>query len=284
VKSRFIISQKLKGIIECACAVLYSVFVLKFQEKPRRIILDYHGVGNGSVNLFEKQMKYLAENYNVEVVKPSEILTFTTNKDIVASITFDDAFVSVKRNAVPILKKYNFTAGIFVPTGSLNTKPKWFIPDNSPERDEVVMDREQIAELAREGFEIFSHTVSHPKLTEIGDDGLEYEHSNSKKMLEEIVGREVCAISYPNGVFNEKVIKVAKKTGYKMGFTIEPVLADHFRDKMQIGRFVVSANDNLRKFKLIIMGAYQVSRYLRMIKHLFAKERGKKAHVIPSKN
>ena len=54
------------------------------------------------------------------MVRLSEIMVAAglVSKTIVA-ITFDDAFVSVMKNAAPILKEFDLPAAIFVPVGNL---------------------------------------------------------------------------------------------------------------------------------------------------------------------
>ncbi len=67
---------------------------------------------------FEKQMKHLAKNYYT--VSLDEVLNaLETKKSLQRNaimITFDDAYSDFKEFALPVLKKYNLTATIFVPT------------------------------------------------------------------------------------------------------------------------------------------------------------------------
>jgi len=174
-------------------------------------------------------------------------------------------------NAVPSLKEYQLPAGVFVPAGNLGRPARWEMPENDSDKNETVMNKELIAELDNDGFEIFSHSLSHPKLTEIQDDRLEAELIGSKQALEKIVGHEVSAISYPDGAFDERVHNAAKKAGYKLGFTIEPTMVNGSTDCLSIGRFLVLACDSLIKFKLEVSGAYQVGIPLKAFKQLLGR-------------
>jgi peptidoglycan/xylan/chitin deacetylase (PgdA/CDA1 family) len=187
------------------------------------------------------------------------------------AITFDDAFVSIFENAIPVLKKHGFSAGIFVPTGNLGLSPGWVIEDNCSDKNETVMNIEQIAELGNDGFEVFSHTISHPLLTQIDEDGLRYELLESKKQLEKIIGCEITAISYPHGAHDTMVCMAAKNAGYRLGFTTEPDTVDCSPDDMRIGRFEVSAADSMLKFRLKVNGAYRAVKYLRKLKSCFCR-------------
>jgi peptidoglycan/xylan/chitin deacetylase (PgdA/CDA1 family) len=257
--------KRAKETIAFFSALLY-VFVLPvIRKRTRRIIIYYHGVRENEVNRFEKQIKFLANNYYV--VKPSEVKkVILSSKGVVVGITFDDAFVSVMENAVPILKKYGLPAGIFVPADNIGKPPRWEMSDNCSDKNETVMSEEQVSELYNSGFEVFSHTLSHPVLIESEDDVLKAEMVESKQILERIIGHEVIGISYPHGACDKRVCAAAKQAGYKLGFTIEPCTVDDSTDDLQIGRFAVSASDSLVKFRLKVYGAYQVTKYLKALK------------------
>jgi peptidoglycan/xylan/chitin deacetylase (PgdA/CDA1 family) len=256
------LSKHCKEAVKFACAAGYSVLQPLTQHKPHRVILYYHSVKSQYRRQFEKQMAYLAEY--CRVVKVSEIKTAAANgSDTVAAITFDDAFESVFKNAVPILKAFKLPAAIFVPTSNLGRLPRWSLSDMHEEGHESVMSVEQIAELARDGFEIFSHTVSHPRLTLADEKTLHSELTQSKKDLEAIIGKDVTAVSFPHGDHNLHVCAAARKAGYSYGFTIEPHLVNGSSDDMRIGRFAVSPADGLVKFRLKVNGAYVVSNWLR---------------------
>jgi peptidoglycan/xylan/chitin deacetylase (PgdA/CDA1 family) len=232
----------------------------------RRVVIYYHSVKKEGVKQFEKQMAYLAKNYTV--VKASHIKTVPVySKKTIVVITFDDAFVSILENALPALKKWGLPANIFVPTGNLGKPPQWEILNCClDDKDETIINKQQIANLKNDRFEISSHTVSHPVLTEIDNDRLYYEITNSKMDLERMVGCSVLAISYPYGAYDTRVCEAAKRAGYELGFTNEPCIFNNFTDNFQIGRFAVSTNDSLVKFKLKVSGAYQVTKYLRAMK------------------
>ena len=262
--------KRLTKITEFLCALIYALFLCALQNKARRITLFYHAVRKQDVRKFKEQMVYLAKR--CKVVNPSEIKTApANNSDVLVAITFDDAFASVVENAVPILKEYGLSAGIFVPAGNLGQPPRWEISENCSDKNETIMSRQQIAELDNDGFEIFSHSFSHPMLTEIEDSRLEAELVSSKHVLEKIVGHEVSVVSYPNGAYDARVHKAAKKAGYKLGFTIEPTMVDSATDCLKIGRFSVSPYDNLLKFKLKVRGGYQATMFLRDLKTLIIR-------------
>jgi len=81
-----------------------------------------------SVNSFEKQIRYVAERY--EIVTLESLLAVLQNKEKgshLAVITFDDAYREVYSNAFPVLKQYGLPATVFCP-GEVVTDGDGFCP------------------------------------------------------------------------------------------------------------------------------------------------------------
>jgi len=255
-----------KDIIEIVFAVAYALILPIKHKASKRVVLFYHGIRKKEAGQFERQMAYLGGK--CKVVRPSEIRTASVDgPKIIVAIIFDDAFVSVLENAVPILRKHEIPAGIAVPAANIGRSPDWNIPSDSLDVNETVMSQEQIEGLDKEHFEILSHTLTHPVLTQVEDGKLHAEVVDSKHELERISGCEVSGSCYPYGAFDDRVCEAAAKAGYRLGFTTEPVMVEGSESVfLRIGRFAVSPRDSLFKFKLKVCGAYQVCRYLRLIK------------------
>ena len=257
----------LKDIIEFVSALLYGVFLPLIHKPPRRVVIYYHNLRRQSMEGIEKQMAYLARK--CFAVNASEVITALPNgSKVIVGITFDDGFISFHNNALPILQKYRLPAALFVPTGNLGKRPNWDLQEDCSDADEVIMNKEQVVELDKAGYEILSHTVSHPYLTEIDDIKLQDELERSKQALEQIVGHDIVGISYPYGAYNDKVCKAAKRTGYQIGFCVEPYSVDSSPNSFQIGRFKVSPTDSMLKFKLKLIGAYEIVKYFRRLKRM----------------
>lgn len=76
--------------------------------------------------LFEKQIKIL-KVLGFKSITSDEIVDFVKGKDLKKNvcITFDDAYKDIFENALPILKKYDFKAIVFVPVGLVGEYNKW---------------------------------------------------------------------------------------------------------------------------------------------------------------
>lgn len=92
-------------------------------------------------------------------------------------------------------------------------------------KDEVKYPRELMnideIKLISDKIDIQSHTYSHSILTNCDDSECVNELQRSKQEIENLTNKPVVAIAYPNGNYDESVIRNLKRVGYKMAFTVE---------------------------------------------------------------
>ncbi len=252
-------------------AFVYAVYLRVFRPGPRRIVLYYHSVRAETLPTFARQMEYLART--CEVVPACRILSasFTKGKNLV-SITFDDAFVSVRDQAIPVLERLGLRASIFVPAGLLGRQPDWSLLEQAGDQAETVMDGEDLKSLQQRGFDLYSHTLSHPFLTRLDRLQMREEFEQSRQRLGNLLGVPIEAVSYPHGDYNQTVLEEARRAGYAWGFTIDPQMVTAKTDPLAMGRFSVSPSDGLLTFRLKAMGAYQASDWLRKMKKRLLKK------------
>jgi peptidoglycan/xylan/chitin deacetylase (PgdA/CDA1 family) len=142
------------------------------------------------------------------------------------AITFDDGYRSVGRLAKPLLDSVGFPATVFVPSDLVGWEgplvwegvDRWL--GGSHEHELVPHSWGELRALADEGWEIGSHTRSHPHLTSLDDAWLEAELQGSKKRCEDELGRPCRSIAYPYGDFDSRVSAAAGRAGYEAGATL----------------------------------------------------------------
>lgn len=102
----------------------------------------------------------------------------------------------------------------------------------------LMMNWDDVRDLARRGMEIGSHSVTHPILGNIGDAGrLESELRGSKRRIEQKTGRPVTALSYPvgrMGRISDALVDAVRSAGYRYACAYEHGVntaagADRFR-------------------------------------------------------
>jgi len=154
------------------------------------------------------------------------------------AITFDDGYESVWTEAFPEMAARKWVGTVFVVVGSVGGSNSWDVR-LSPRRFKH-LSWTQIEELSRAGFEIGSHTLSHRDLTRLDADSLRRELRDSKRVIEDRIGRAVTSVSYPFGRYSPKVIDEAAAAGYACGFTSSP---NDGSDRMAMGRLSVYSID-----------------------------------------
>lgn len=182
------------------------------------LILTYHSFGpipakketamqlhyRITADKFDAQMKYLSDHGYKTITFADLVENQLHGKPIpdkAIVLTFDDGWKSQYEYALPILEKYKFTGTFFIITNSTGMKS--------------YMSVDELKDLHQKGFEIASHTKSHPKLPTLDDAKLSDELIGSKKFLEEKLGITVRTMAYPYYAHDDRVIKAVKAAGYQ---------------------------------------------------------------------
>ena len=219
----------------------------------RGVVLYYHAVPRLLRERFARQMDML-----VERARPWSLDQPPPGAGRWVGISFDDAYVSVWENAVPELVKRRLPFTVFVPTGCLGERPSWVQSPAHPFWRERVMSPGELQELVQvPGATIGSHTVSHPRLTQLSHDALRRELRESKARLEDLVGRPVELLSFPHGAWNKAVVCAAWEAGYTRLFGIEPTCLAGGALPDILGRVAVEPSDTRLEFALKMNGCYR---------------------------
>ncbi|WP_025182419.1 polysaccharide deacetylase family protein [Leptospira kirschneri] len=167
-------------------------------------------------NLLEEQFKFLkAAGY--QTVRLDQFYSYINGKkpsdfpDKPILLTFDDGSKTHWEVLVPLLKKYGFTASIFIYPSIISSDKKYY------------MTWDQLNNALDSGvLDLGSHTLYHPKLPTMSRALIRKQLLESKQILETKTGRKVIDLAYPFGLFDPRVIEEAKAIGYRMAFTVNP--------------------------------------------------------------
>lgn len=121
-------------------------------------------------------------------------------------ITFDDGWKNQYQNALPLLKKYGYTATFFVYTNPIGKYP-------------VFMSWSNIKELIASGMTIGDHTLSHPYLSKLSPKELEHEVVDARKALESNLGITVRHFASPFGYTSPALVELLRKENFETGRT-----------------------------------------------------------------
>lgn len=84
-----------------------------------------------------------------------------------------------------------------------------------------ILDWDMVRTMADAGFEIGAHSVHHVVLTHESEQAIELEVGESKRAIEDRVGRPVRAFAYPNGFYDQRVVACLVRHGFATGVTTE---------------------------------------------------------------
>jgi peptidoglycan/xylan/chitin deacetylase (PgdA/CDA1 family) len=171
----------------------------------------------------------------------------------VVGITFDDNYRSVLELAKPILDRHGYPGTIFVPTDWPDeARPmRWPGIDRwlgTPDEHELTgLTWKELGELADAGWEIGSHSCSHPRLPELDDVALAKELRASKAHIEAELGRPCSSLAYPYGSADARVLDATRAAGYQWACTIPRVLSPP--RPLLWPRASIFHDDDMRRFR-----------------------------------
>ena len=211
-------------------------------------ILSYHHFAENcwshlcvSTNIFDQHMSYLKEN-GYRVITMSELLGFLQYRYAIPKrsvvITIDDGYRSAYDIAYPVLKKYGFTATLFIYTDYIGVSTSSITWD-------------QLREMKADGFEVGSHTLSHCDLTK----KKEGEHNQdymarikrallvSKQVIDKELDQDTIFLAYPYGRYDATVLYLCEQAGYKIGVSARAGGNASFTDPLVLDRNQILKSD-----------------------------------------
>jgi peptidoglycan/xylan/chitin deacetylase (PgdA/CDA1 family) len=161
-------------------------------------------------------------------------------------ITFDDGFQETYEHALPVLKQLKFHATFFLVTKLVGRTNAWMESRSMPCLR--LMDWAQVKQLSADGFEVGSHTSTHPVLTAIDVQEAAEEIRTSKEELENRVAAPVRFFAYPHGQFNSSVRNLVENTGYAAACCTMSGFNNESADYFALRRVEIVGTDSLRTF------------------------------------
>lgn len=190
------------------------------------VALMYHHVTDDSVNTSEsckctikgfETSLYAITREGRRFVSVDEMLDIIRNKrnDKFAVVTFDDVPENFFTNAYPFLKQEEIPFILFITTGFIGKTG--FLT----ERQILELNKDQLCTIG-------AHTLTHPVLRKVSNSWEEI--TESKKILEDMLGHDVDYMAYPYGrqsSVSRRIKRDAERAGYKCAFgTIQSSLSD----------------------------------------------------------
>lgn len=248
--------RRRRGIIAAIAAVaLLAAFVVPYCAEPGVPVLMYHCVSeeprNGDANLYvrpeqlEEEFDYLKSNGFTTLFAEEYENAYSVSKPVI--LTFDDGYEDCYTRLFPLLREYNLKATIFMVSDYIGK--------------DGYLSAAQIREMSRSGLvSVQSHTAHHIDLTNLSPDDLNAELRDSCAAIAKASGKNVTAIAYPGGYFNEEVLRETKRY-FTYGYAIDTnrySKGNHY----EISRGGVFRNTTLEAYRRAIE-TYSESRIVR---------------------
>ena len=199
------------------------------QPRDDLLVLCYHAVSATwpaqlaiTPQRLERQLRVL-QSRGYRGVRFSDAVLGSSGRGRRVAVTFDDGYSSVLALAKPILDKLGWPATLFVPTDYIGTQRPMCWPGidiwvgSAHEHELMPLSWDAVRELQAAGWEIGSHTCSHPHLTRLADGDIRRELVTAKEVSERELHAECLSIAYPYGDADERVIAAAAQAGYRTG-------------------------------------------------------------------
>ena len=198
--------------------------------RPQVPVLCYHHIKDGkptndytvNTEVFRQQMQILADS-GYHTVLPDQLYNYLVYGSPLPSkpfmITFDDTDEEQFTVGKTEMDKHGFKGVYFIMTISIG-RPRY-------------MTREQIKQLSDEGNVVASHTWRHDRVDrylttphvdrdtkKIVNNDWDLQLVDTRKKLEDIIGKEIHYFAYPFGVWKHDGIPEIQKRGIKMAFQL----------------------------------------------------------------
>ena len=159
---------------------------------------------------FEAQLKVLSEGgYKTYFVKeiPDILLGKTKYDNQGVILSFDDGYEDFYTSVLPLLKKYNVKATLYIVLDFIGRKG--------------FLNEKELSEIVSSGLvEIGSHTLNHRYLKELPVDIQKQEIFQSKEELEKLFKVPVTTFAYPYGAYDDNTIKLVKEASYSAAVSV----------------------------------------------------------------
>jgi len=190
--------------------------------RERSVILGYHGITRAPVRddlslllvrpgRFKAHVELLGEA-GFRFVTVAGLAKLAAGGDPppgYAAISFDDGMRDNYTTALPILRSYEIPATVYVTIGFVGGDSPWV----RARGNNRMLSEDEIRELARAGWELGAHTMTHPDLSTLDYDACRREIEDSVAALQRIAGTPVETFAYPFGRYGPAAVAAVRDSG-----------------------------------------------------------------------
>lgn len=134
-------------------------------------------------------------------------------------LTFDDGYRDNYVNAFPLLKSHDYSATFFVVTELVTRATAGMKEPNGYQYAAAYVTWDQLREMAAAGMHVECHARVHEDLTRNDSDRLTWQVLGCREMIEAELGQRPRFVSYPSGIYDDRVQALFASDNYWGGIT-----------------------------------------------------------------
>jgi peptidoglycan/xylan/chitin deacetylase (PgdA/CDA1 family) len=195
---------------------------------------------------FRGQMDWLAENGYTGITM-AQLFKYWDDgfklppKPVV--LTFDDGYPSQDKVARPALEKHHWPGTLFLELKNVDNPDTGFRTS-------------MVKQMLASGWELGSHTLTHPDLTSLSATELENEVAGSREQLAKKFDVPIDFFCYPAGQYDDTVVAAVKDAGYTGATTELPGAATPAKP-FELARIRIDGSDGVEGFASKMRSAEQ---------------------------
>ncbi|HYG62806.1 MAG TPA: glycosyltransferase [Thermoanaerobaculia bacterium] len=222
-------------------------------------ILMYHRVASGggagdparwrvSPEAFEEQLRYLRDS-GYHTPRLEDWRRAAESKRPLAGravlLTFDDGYRDFAEHAWPLLRRYGFSALVFLVAGAVGSTNRW---DAGYGHGLPLLGWDEVRRLRAEGVELGSHSGTHRPLTSLAATEVVREAAHSRAVIARALGEPPRAFAYPYGDTDPAVRHLVSACGYVYGLTTRPGRCGFGDGMLDLPRIEVAGDAPFERF------------------------------------
>jgi O-antigen biosynthesis protein len=215
-------------------------------------VLMYHSIASGAPRRFRRfavdpgefaaQMAYLDEGGYRPVTAAELAVSRTSGRPLAQRpvvITFDDAYADFYNAALPVLRKHDFSATLYVPTGYVGATSRF--NGSRGEGDQKILSWDALRDITTERVEVAAHSHTHPQMDRVSAAAARDEVHRCRGMMEDKLSVRVHGFAYPFGYFNATVRSTVAGAGFLYACAVGNLMTSPDDDVFTMPRLTVKA-------------------------------------------
>lgn len=166
-------------------------------------------------------------------------------------LTFDNGLSDFYSEALPVLRKFEFPATVYISTSSVGRSGRW--GRREKELNDHTLTWEEIGRLCLNGIECGAHGHRQIRLDSLSRRGAWDEITHSKMEFQRHLGRSVSTFAYPDGYASNRSRQLVQEAGFTSACTARRGSNRDLNDRFSLARIPVANGTDVRALKCLLL-------------------------------